>query len=100
MLEVYESEKIRYLTNQISDMYRGRISLSDLGSIALQTIMARREAEEILEGDYPDERKELAKKELKRLKELEKGLVYLYINALSNRLDDNDDPLIKHRFFI
>ena len=95
MLEVGNTDRLRYLENQFSDIYRGSISLSELGNFALRVIMARREAEDIIDGNYPEKEKRQARKELKHLKDLEKGLVYLYINAMSDKQRvEEDSPLI------
>jgi len=78
METVYSEDRIKYLASQIAGMFIRSVRSEQLGNIALEVIVAREAAEEIIKGKYSREDKEKAQKTLKELKEMEKNIVRLY----------------------
>jgi DNA-directed RNA polymerase specialized sigma subunit len=82
MSDVLNPERLRYIATELAEASREEISLDKLGELALHIIVAREEAQRILDGDYPEEQRRRAKEELKHLKELEKNVVHLYMLSI------------------
>lgn len=78
MSVLISAERIRFLLEKVELMPIGGINLNALGRIALEAIVARREVKKILEGEFPEEEKEEARKSLELIEALEESLRRLF----------------------
>lgn len=76
--KVYETERLQYIAALLTDMQLHGVDIERLGNIALELLVSRRKIEDVLEGNYPEDQKNYAKKMLLRIKDLEKSIVSLY----------------------
>lgn len=80
MLEIDGTEqRINYLSNEITRMYMTRADTKKLGKLAIQIMTTRVNLENVLEGKYSREEKNKAQKMLKKIKEIERRAVSLFL---------------------
>jgi|GEM_PF-6204065 len=91
-ITVIDRDRIEYLAGQLASMYsRGETSSSGFGNVALEILFMRNAAEEAMEKGSNADKGE-AKEALKRLRELEKALVQLFMmSRLSTRKHARSD---------
>jgi hypothetical protein len=82
--KVFGEDRLKYLANQITAMFSGATTTEQLGTVALEIMVARENAEETISGKSSQEDKERAQRTLEQLREIEKNIVRLYI---LNRLE-------------
>jgi hypothetical protein len=85
MAVIYSKERINYLSGQVAGMFSGGISLGQLGNVALEVMVAKENAEEIIEGKYSEQEKKTAQVTIEQLREIEKNIVRLYVFATLER---------------
>ena len=78
----YDDSRIDYLTNQLAEITLDSSKQINLGRLALEILLIREGLEEILESDVSEEKLEKAKGDLKKLRELEKSVVKIYILSM------------------
>jgi hypothetical protein len=81
---IFGEDRLKYLANQITAMFSGATTTEQLGTIALEIMVSRENAEETISGKASLEDKKRAQKTLEQLKEIEKNIVRVYI---LNRLE-------------
>jgi len=76
------AHRVWYLADQILDMSVRGFDINRLGSVALEILVTRNQMEELLTGDYLEEEKREVRKMLAYVKDLEKGVIRLYVLML------------------
>jgi len=95
--EIFDQERIDYLARRIASIStRTPIRLDELGSLALEVLVMRNNLENFLEEKRSKKQKEAAKKALKQLRELEKGIIHLYFLSAFQRQRFHHDPLLEY----
>jgi len=74
---MHSEERLQLLSSKISSLQL-RPDVDELGKLALEVLLSRNSAREVLEGDYSKEEKKSAKEALKELEKLERRIAYLY----------------------
>ncbi len=74
---LHSKERLQFLSSKISSLQL-RPDINELSRLALEILLSRNSAREVLEGDYSKEEKKAAKEALKELENLERKIVVLY----------------------
>ena len=72
-----DEEAVRRISSRLAELALSP-DIDKLARVALEIILCRENAKEVLEGEYPEGLKDQAKKTLSELEELEKRLVHIY----------------------
>jgi len=78
-MEMISEERLLYLSRQVTHMHVSGVDRRELAEIALETLVTRLELEQMIQQEQlPGTQKQSIERNLKRLAELEKGIVSLY----------------------
>ena len=74
---LHSKERLQFLSSKIASLQL-RPDVDVLSRLALEVLLSRNSAREVLEGNYSKEEKKAAKEALKELENLERRIVFLY----------------------
>jgi len=74
---MHSKERLQFLSSKISSVQL-RPTVESLSKLALEVVLSRNSAREVIQGDYSKEEKKVAKDALKELEKFEKRIAYLY----------------------
>lgn len=80
-METVSEERLGYLLRQTTHMRLAGVNRRELAEIALEALVTRIELERISKEKLSKEQKEVMKRNLERLSEIEKSIVSLYFMA-------------------
>jgi len=91
---MHGKERIQHLSSRLTTVQM-KPDIEELGKLALEIIVSRNSAREVLEGNYPKSLKKEAKNSLKELESLEKRIAYIYGMGLVSGAKWAEHPFIK-----
>jgi len=91
---MHSKERIQHLSSRLSAV-QVRPDIEELGKLAIELIVSRNSAREILEGNYPKALKKEAKSSLRELESLEKRIAYIYGMGLVTGAKWAEHPFVK-----
>jgi len=74
---MHSKERLNLLSSRLLSI-QSKPDIEELGKLALEIIVSRNSAREVIEGNYSQTLKKEAKKSLEELESLEKRIAYLY----------------------
>lgn len=90
----FGADKVRQLSSKLVEISLAP-NVEKLAEVALELIVSRRNALDIVEEDYPKELKVEAKKSLSELEQLEKRIVHIYGLGLLSEADWARHPVVE-----
>jgi len=81
MCVIHDNSRLEKLSNEVSELLIFPSKKADLGQLALEILIEREKLEDMVEKG-PKHEKKKAKEQLKKLKEIQKSIVKLYIVSM------------------